>query len=31
MKTKSEMQKPIPGELRNIPLLDAEIAILMLA
>ena len=24
MKTKSEMQEPIPGELRNIPLLDAE-------
>ena len=28
MKTKSEMQEPIPGELRNIPLLDAEISIL---
>ena len=28
MKTKSEMQEPIPEELRNIPLLDAEIAIL---
>ena len=25
MKTKSEMQEPIPGELRNIPLLGAEI------
>ena len=28
MKTKSEMQEPIPGELTNIPLLDAEISIL---
>ena len=28
MKTKSEMQEPIPGELRKIPLLDAEISIL---
>ena len=28
MKTKSEMQEPISGELRNIPLLDAEISIL---
>ena len=28
MKTKSKMQEPIPGELRNIPLLDAEISIL---
>ena len=28
MKTRSEMQEPIPGELRNIPLLEAAIAIL---
>ena len=28
MKTKSEMQEPVPGEQRNIPLLDAEIALL---
>ena len=28
MKAKSEMQEPIPGELRNIPLSYAEIAIL---
>ena len=24
MKTKSEMQEPIPGELRNIPLLEMQ-------